>query len=144
MLGFVFGIVAGFAAGYMYGSERAQQEARRRLSAFAAELAELRVLVGSPVVDVIAEVVDRTGLGAEIEAAPVQVAQARRANLAAFVDAAARFPGVDGSTDLPAFLGFLDAAADAERTLGVLKSRFNYCDFCARDAVLALVRKRYA
>jgi predicted Ser/Thr protein kinase len=37
-----------------------------------------------------------------------------------------------------------DAAADAERTLGVLKSRFNYCDFCARDAVLALVRKRYA
>jgi predicted Ser/Thr protein kinase len=36
-----------------------------------------------------------------------------------------------------------DAAAAAQATLGTLKSRFGYCDFCARDAVLALIRKRY-
>jgi serine protein kinase len=36
-----------------------------------------------------------------------------------------------------------DAAAAARSTLETLKSRFQYCDHCAKDAVLALVRKRY-
>jgi serine protein kinase len=36
-----------------------------------------------------------------------------------------------------------DAAAAAQTTLDTLKSRFGYCDDCAKDAVLALVRKRY-
>ena len=29
-------------------------------------------------------------------------------------------------------------------TLTTLKSRFGYCDNCAKDAVLALIRKRYS
>ena len=37
-----------------------------------------------------------------------------------------------------------DAAAAAQTTLGTLKSRFGYCDHCARDAILALIRKRYS
>ena len=37
-----------------------------------------------------------------------------------------------------------DAAATAQATLGAMKSRFGYCDNCAKDAVLALIRKRYA
>jgi predicted Ser/Thr protein kinase len=37
-----------------------------------------------------------------------------------------------------------DAAAAAQTTLAALKSRFGYCDDCAKDAVLALVRKRYS
>ncbi|HVZ87835.1 MAG TPA: serine protein kinase PrkA [Polyangia bacterium] len=37
-----------------------------------------------------------------------------------------------------------DAAAAATATLSVLKSRFSYCDECAKDAVMALVRKRYS
>ena len=37
-----------------------------------------------------------------------------------------------------------DAAAAAAATLGTLKSRFGYCDSCARDAVMALIRKRYS
>jgi serine protein kinase len=37
-----------------------------------------------------------------------------------------------------------DAAAAAQQTLDTLKSRFGYCDNCARDAVLALIRKRYS
>ncbi len=36
-----------------------------------------------------------------------------------------------------------DAAAAAQTTLAAMKSRFGYCDDCAKDAVLALVRKRY-
>jgi predicted Ser/Thr protein kinase len=37
-----------------------------------------------------------------------------------------------------------DAAAAAGATLTTLKSRFGYCDNCAKDAVLALIRKRYS
>ena len=37
-----------------------------------------------------------------------------------------------------------DAAAAAGTTLSTLKSRFGYCDNCAKDAVLALIRKRYS
>jgi predicted Ser/Thr protein kinase len=37
-----------------------------------------------------------------------------------------------------------DSAAVAQGTLEVMKSRFGYCDGCARDAVLALIRKRYS
>jgi UDP:flavonoid glycosyltransferase YjiC (YdhE family) len=37
-----------------------------------------------------------------------------------------------------------DAATAAQTALGTMKSRFGYCDNCAKDAVLALVRKRYS
>jgi serine protein kinase len=37
-----------------------------------------------------------------------------------------------------------DAAAAAQTTLAAMKSRFGYCDDCAKDAVLSLVRKRYS
>jgi predicted Ser/Thr protein kinase len=36
-----------------------------------------------------------------------------------------------------------EAATAAQTTLAAMKSRFGYCDSCAKDAVLALVRKRY-
>ncbi len=37
-----------------------------------------------------------------------------------------------------------EAAAAAQTTLAAMKARFGYCDDCAKDAVLALVRKRYS
>src|SRR6266540_5010936 len=37
-----------------------------------------------------------------------------------------------------------DAAAAATTTLNTMKSRYGYCDNCAKDAVLALIRKRYS
>ncbi len=37
-----------------------------------------------------------------------------------------------------------EAAAAAQTTVTALKARFGYCDNCARDAVLALIRKRYS
>ena len=45
---------------------------------------------------------------------------------------------VDGPAKMAA-----DAAEASRTTLAALKSRFGYCDNCAKDAVLALVRKRY-
>ncbi len=36
-----------------------------------------------------------------------------------------------------------EAATAAQTTLDAMKSRFGYCDNCAKDAVLALIRKRY-
>ena len=46
-------------------------------------------------------------------------------------------------TDGPAKM-LADAAAAAQATLATLKSRFGYCEHCARDAILALIRKRYS
>ncbi|HVU51964.1 MAG TPA: serine protein kinase PrkA [Polyangia bacterium] len=46
-------------------------------------------------------------------------------------------------TDGPAKMQ-ADAAAAAQATLSMMKSRFGYCDNCAKDAVLALIRKRYS
>jgi predicted Ser/Thr protein kinase len=37
-----------------------------------------------------------------------------------------------------------DAAAAAQATLAAMKSRFGYCEHCAKDAVLSLIRKRYS
>ena len=37
-----------------------------------------------------------------------------------------------------------DAATASGNTLATMKSRFGYCDDCAKDAILALMRKRYS
>ncbi|HVF04674.1 MAG TPA: ATP-dependent DNA helicase [Frankiaceae bacterium] len=95
------------------------EEAYDRLRALRAELHAIRGKIGQPVVDVVAEVIARTGLDVEIEAQPADLAAARAANLAAFLDHAAHFNGLDGESDLPAFLAYLDAAADAENGLDV-------------------------
>jgi serine protein kinase len=46
---------------------------------------------------------------------------------------------VDGPSKMAA-----DAALASRTTMDTLKGRFGYCENCAKDAVLALVRKRYA
>jgi serine protein kinase len=45
----------------------------------------------------------------------------------------------DGPAKMPA-----DQAEAARTTIGNLQSRYGYCEKCAKDAVLALVRKRYS
>ena len=94
-------------------------EAFARLRAFAEEIRGLRRLVGQPLVELVSEVVRTIGLDVEIEAEAERVAVARAANLAAFVDHAAQFTGLEGESDLPAFLAFLDASADADNGLDV-------------------------
>jgi DNA helicase-2/ATP-dependent DNA helicase PcrA len=93
--------------------------ARERLARFVAEIRRLRGLVGQPLVDLITEVVDTTGLGVEVEAGDAALAEARLANIHAFLDVAAQFTGLDGESDLAAFLAYLRAAADNEDGLDV-------------------------
>ncbi|HWL35118.1 MAG TPA: ATP-dependent DNA helicase [Frankiaceae bacterium] len=97
--------------------DRYSAEAYDRLRALRDELCSLRPFLGQPVVDVVAEIVRRIGLDVEIEAEPDAVAAARAANLDAFLDHAAHFTGIDGTSDPRAFLAYLDAAADAENGL---------------------------
>jgi DNA helicase-2/ATP-dependent DNA helicase PcrA len=94
-------------------------EAVARFGVFVGEVRALRRLVGQPLVELVTEVIRTIGLDVEIEAEVEPVAVARAANLAAFVDHAARFTGLEGESDLPAFLAYLEASADAENGLDV-------------------------
>jgi DNA helicase-2/ATP-dependent DNA helicase PcrA len=94
-------------------------EAFERLQAVRAELTALRQLVGQPLVELVTEVVRTIGLDVEIESETERVAVARAANLAAFIDHAARFTGLEGESDLPAFLAYLVASSDAENGLDI-------------------------
>jgi DNA helicase II / ATP-dependent DNA helicase PcrA len=95
------------------------EEALGRLLTLRDELDVLRALVGQPIVEVAAEVIRRTGLDVELETETSRVAAARTANLAAFLDHAAQFTGIEGESDLASFLGWLDAAVAAESGLDV-------------------------
>ncbi|MGE5763822.1 MAG: ATP-dependent helicase, partial [Mycobacterium leprae] len=94
-------------------------QAHARLTSLAAELAGLRPLVSAPVVDVVTEVIRRSGLDVEILAGGDRMATARSANLAAFLGHASGFVGVDGEVDMSAFLAFLVAAREAQDGLDV-------------------------
>jgi DNA helicase-2/ATP-dependent DNA helicase PcrA len=94
-------------------------EALDRLSEFSTEMRRLRELVGQPLVDLVTETVDRTGLGVEIEAGDAALAEARLANVHAFLDVAAQFTGLDGAADLAAFIAYLRAASETEDGLDV-------------------------
>jgi DNA helicase-2/ATP-dependent DNA helicase PcrA len=98
---------------------RCSPEALDRLAMFAAEMRRLRALVGQPLVDLITEVIRTTGLDVEIEAGDALLAEARMANVHAFLDVAAAFTGLDGEADLSAFLAYLKAASDNEDGLDI-------------------------
>jgi DNA helicase II / ATP-dependent DNA helicase PcrA len=90
-----------------------------RFARFAAEIRRLRQLVGQPIVDIIAEVISVTGLDVEIESGNPGLAQARLANIHAFLDVAAQYSGLDGEADLGAFLAYLRAASENEDGLDI-------------------------
>jgi DNA helicase-2/ATP-dependent DNA helicase PcrA len=98
---------------------RCSPEALARLSRFVAEIRRLRSFAGQPLVDLITEVISATGLDVEIEAGEAALAEARMANVHAFLDVAAAFTGIDGDGDLSAFLGYLRAASDNEDGLDI-------------------------
>jgi DNA helicase-2/ATP-dependent DNA helicase PcrA len=91
-------------------------EGRARLQAFAAELAELREQACRPLPEFLAEVIRRTGLLAELDAAPDRdAATARRRNLAAFLDEVHAFSPLEGELTLRRFLDYVDAVEAVER-----------------------------
>ncbi|MBP2707612.1 ATP-dependent helicase [Microbispora sp. RL4-1S] len=87
--------------------------ARERLPRMAAELRLLRGHTGQPLPDLIGEVERRLGLDVEV-AARGGSPMAARADLDAFVDAAARFAGDAEDPTLGAFLAYLKAAESEE------------------------------
>jgi DNA helicase-2/ATP-dependent DNA helicase PcrA len=92
------------------------EEGRARLEEFRAELAELRVEARRPVPEFLAEVTRRIGLLAELDASPdVDVARARRRNLAAFLDEVRAFAPLEGELTLQRFLDYVDVVESGER-----------------------------
>jgi DNA helicase-2/ATP-dependent DNA helicase PcrA len=89
-------------------------EADQRLRRLRDELGSLRRRIDQPLPDLIADIERTTGLDIELEASPARLRRGRRANVLAFLDVAADFVGLDGQTDLGAFLASLDAAEKAE------------------------------
>ena len=89
-------------------------EAGLRLRRLRDELDLLRGRVEQPLPDLIADIERTVGLDIELEASPTRLRRGRRANVLAFLDVAAEFVGLDGQTDLGAFLASLDAAEKAE------------------------------
>ncbi|WP_067178919.1 ATP-dependent helicase [Microtetraspora niveoalba] len=87
--------------------------ARVRLPALAGELRSLRARAGQPLPDLITEIERRLGLDIEV-AARGGSALAARADLDAFLDAAARFAGDAEDPTLGAFLAYLKAAESEE------------------------------
>ncbi|MDP9865213.1 MULTISPECIES: ATP-dependent DNA helicase [Streptosporangium] len=92
--------------------------ARVRLLAMAQELRILRAHTGQPLPDLIIEIERRLGLDIEVAARGTAVGPfAARADLDAFLDAAARFAGDSEDPTLGAFLAFLKAADEEENGL---------------------------
>jgi ATP-dependent DNA helicase UvrD/PcrA len=93
--------------------EGLSEEGRERLEAFGTELEELRSAARRPVGEFLAEIIRRTGLLAELDASPdVEMAAARRRNLAAFLEQVHAFQPVEGELTLRAFLDYVDAIED--------------------------------
>ena len=93
-------------------------QAIERLRAFTAEVRRLRRLVGQPLVELVTEIVRVTGLDVGMRIGDRESGRrALPANLAAFLDHAAHFAGLEGESDVAAFLAYLSAAADADNGL---------------------------
>src|SRR4051812_25732765 len=107
------------AVAHLGAAEHYSPEAYERLQRLRSELDELRPLLRQPVVEAVTSIVRAIGLDVELEADPDGLAEARLANLAAFLDAAASFEGIADDNDVHAFLDYLAAAREREDGLDV-------------------------
>ncbi|RZS87201.1 DNA helicase-2/ATP-dependent DNA helicase PcrA [Motilibacter rhizosphaerae] len=99
------------------GEQAYSPEARARFAAFAAEVAQVRRILGEPLLEVLTAIPALTGLDVELAASPSAVAAGRAESLSAFLDVAARFVDLDGAASATAFLAFLRAADEFDRGL---------------------------
>ncbi len=88
-----------------------------RICALRSELRALRSRADAPLPDVVADIIRTTRLDVEVAAVPRRDATASRAHLDRFLDVAAEFSESEEGAGIPAFLAYLDAAADYERGL---------------------------
>ena len=92
-------------------------EARRRLDVFRLRLSEMRAHTTGPLLDIVQEVIDRSGVVEALDSSRSRYATAARQNIASFLDHVAVFAPVEGQATLRSFLAYLAAADDAEETL---------------------------
>ncbi len=92
-------------------------EAPDRFRRFAAEIRELRRMLGAPLLDLLHRVVSVSGLDVEVGAAPYGPKTRRSEALSTFLDVAASFADLDGDPSVRAFLSYLRAADEFERGL---------------------------
>lgn len=92
-------------------------DARERLEEFREVLAGVRAQVRRPLGDLVAEVMERSGILPELEMSPSPTALGARRNLLNLVDHVAAFAPLAGDATLSAFIAYLDAAGEAEDEL---------------------------
>ena len=92
-------------------------EGRERLREFRGELAALRAETHGPLGDLVAAVVERSGVLREIESAATPAAEGVRLNLLNFVDHVAGFSPVRGEASLATLVAYLDVAEETEDEL---------------------------
>ncbi|MEJ7707867.1 MAG: ATP-dependent helicase [Nocardioidaceae bacterium] len=91
------------------GSAAFSAQARQRFELLATELRQLQRHVGEPLLDLVRRVIDMIGIDVELAASNSRVAEARRGNLATFLDAVSQFAGTDKEASLPGLLAYLEA-----------------------------------
>jgi DNA helicase-2/ATP-dependent DNA helicase PcrA len=89
-------------------------EARERLREFASLLAELRARSSGALPDLVADVVERTGLHRELSASAAPVSASKLRNVANFVEFVTSFAPVDGEATLATLNAYLDATEETE------------------------------
>jgi DNA helicase-2/ATP-dependent DNA helicase PcrA len=89
-------------------------EGHRRLTALSRQLRALRARVGQPLPDLVHDVERSLGLDVEVAA---RADATGRSNLDRFLDVTAEFAASGDAPTLAAFLGYLEAAEEAERGL---------------------------
>ncbi len=94
------------------GPGRYSAPARARFAELAGELRTLQAYVGEPLLDLVHRVIDTIGIDIELASSTSRLAQSRRDNLAAFVDAIAAFAGAGADASLPGLLAYLRAEED--------------------------------
>ncbi len=92
-------------------------EALARLKSFNRRLGELRHKTHLPLLELVDEVIEASGVRDTLESSPSRSAPAALQNVANFVDHVAAFAPIEGEATLRSFLSYLDAAEVAEETL---------------------------
>jgi DNA helicase-2/ATP-dependent DNA helicase PcrA len=92
-------------------------EARRRLRDFAEVLAALRESAKGSLADLVEEIVERTGLWAELEASTADAAVGARRNILNLIQHISAFSPIEGEASLSTLVSYLDTAEETEDEL---------------------------
>jgi ATP-dependent DNA helicase UvrD/PcrA len=93
------------------------EEARSRLKDFAEVLGDLRESAKGSLPDLVEEIVELTGLWAELEASPAEAASGARRNILNLIQHISAFSPIEGEASLSTLISYLDTAEETEDDL---------------------------